>query len=136
MNRTKNKQVTIDNLLPNRIDNQPVEDALQRFDFIYNNPDNHRAVRLGILRILAGCRDFIDDYTLEDIEADTWVAVWDKLEGLSQPSKNGAKLTTRLSALAKFQAMAWRQQKVRAQKKYRAMTKAVKRYFGGAYKLA
>ena len=82
---------------------------------------NHRgAVRAGIWTILHANLNLRDNDSIpkimREIESDTWVWVWQHIDDLVVPGT--ASLATRLRAAARFQAMTWRQTRLRANAKF------------------
>jgi hypothetical protein len=76
------------------------------------------AVLKGLWSILGKCTDlgFEPDIDIPSLENQTWFKVWEDLEDWLIPGT--AKVSTRLHALAKFQAMAWRTERLRERGKF------------------
>jgi hypothetical protein len=78
------------------------------------------AVRKGIWSILGKCADLgIDFSTFRDIEAQTWVKAFLKLDQLLLPGT--ANMKNRLYSLGQFQARAWRTQRLRNRAKFTSL---------------
>jgi len=95
---------------------ETVSGAVERLGFFYDLRKKCRnSVRAGIWSILLQNLDLKDHtsetYIMEQIEAATWAWALHHLDDLMVPGS--AKLSTRLQAQARFQALTWRKSRLR-----------------------
>jgi hypothetical protein len=75
------------------------------------------AVRGGILHITNGCSDLGVDYgTARELENIAWQKVYAKIDGFLE--EGTAKLKNRLFSMGKWQAMAWRSERLRHRERF------------------
>jgi hypothetical protein len=92
------------------------------------------AVLKGLWSILSKCTDlgFEPDIDIPSLENETWFKVWQNLEDWLKPGK--ARVSTRLYAWARFQAMAWRTERLRERKKFTSIDSFIQHEATGTLK--